>query len=46
MFFDVSLARNYNLLTGGALTHLDIKRMSVFEKDEIRELIEHSDILI
>jgi len=44
-FFDAQLARNYNLLTGATLSHLDFRKMSMDEVDEIRMLVEHSGML-
>jgi len=44
-FKDAVLARAYNILTGANLNHLDLARLSVFERDEIVMLVNNADLI-
>ncbi len=44
-FKDAVLARAYNLLTGASLSHLDLARLSVFERDEMIGIVNNADLL-
>lgn len=43
-FKDALLARAYNLLTGSNLTHYDVARLSVFERDELIGIVNNADL--
>jgi len=46
IFHTAALARAYNRLTGAALSHFDIERLGVFERDALTRLIDNADLVM
>jgi hypothetical protein len=44
-FKDAVLARSYNILTGASLSHFDLERLNVFERDEVIALVNNADLI-
>ena len=46
IFHAAALARAYNHITGASLTHYEIDRLGVFERDELIMLVNNADLVI
>lgn len=46
IFHAAALARAYNQLTGASLTHYEIDRLGMFERDELILLVNNADLVI
>lgn len=46
IFHAAALARAYNHLTGASLTHYEIDRLGMFERDELILLVNNADLVI
>jgi hypothetical protein len=46
IFHAAALARSYNAVTGASLTHYDVQRMGVLERDELLMLVDNADLVM